>query len=77
MNAIRDIETEANKLLQLINDLSYPPQNPAYTEVTKEEIIEILKGTVDVLASAQTEIEDLSSDLEYYIMMSESDEEEN
>lgn len=73
MNIIRDIETEANRLLQLINELSYPAQNPAFRETSKEELVEILKGVVDVLASAQTEIEDLNCDLDYYIELSEND----
>ena len=67
MNVISNIETEAKRLLQLINELSYPAQNPAFKETSKEELVEILKGVVDVLASAQTEIEDLKCDLEYFI----------
>lgn len=71
LNVVNRIEIEAEKISALISDLQTPAQNPAYEGPTKEEIIDTLKTVLDVFASAQIEIEDLNSDLNYWIDMSD------
>jgi len=71
LNVVNKIEIEAEKISALISDLESPAQNPAYAGPTKEEIIDTLKTVLDVFASAQIEIENLNSDLNYWIEMSE------
>lgn len=71
LNVVDKIGIEAKRVSNLISDLSSPAQNPAYSEPTKEEIVDILKNVLDVFADAQIEIEDLNSDLNYYIDLSE------
>ena len=71
LNVVDKIGIEAKKISSLISDLSSPAQNPAYSEPTKEEIVGILKNVLDVFADAQIEIEDLNSDLNYYMDLSE------
>lgn len=71
LNVVNKIEIEVEKISALISDLESPAQNPAYEGPTKEEIIDTLKTVLDVFASAQIEIEDLNSDLNYWMEMSD------
>lgn len=71
LNVVNRIEIEAEKISALISDLQTPAQNPAYEGPTKGEIIDTLKTVLDVFASAQIEIEELNSDLNYWMEMSD------
>lgn len=71
LNVVNKIEIEVEKISALVSDLESPAQNPAYEGPTKEEIIDTLKTVLDVFASAQIEIEDLNSDLNYWMEMSD------
>ena len=67
LNVVDKIGIEAKKISSLISDLSSPAQNPAYSEPTKEEIVDILEDVLDIFADAQIEIENLNDELNYYL----------